>query len=220
MGKRSGSYYPTDPRAVEALWLFFTKMCWHRPDRVWLDPAAGYGGLLEKFALPHRRAAIEIEPRFEPLLRERVPCVTIGNGLDTSFWPPVADLIANPPYDHKICTQFADVMLQSATGVPRFVVLLVLTTWARSKSAEKLFRRYRPPDWVLGHAFRLSCDGTGRGDSRTHDWLVWQPRYSEVPDTTRYRLLPEPEVPESEMVLHRLMARRVGELFAEEEVPT
>lgn len=218
MGKRIGAFYPTDPRAVEALVRFFNRMGWSRGGELWLDPAAGYGGLLEKFVPRQQRVAIEIEPRFEPLLNSRVPDVTIGDGLDTTLWPARANLITNPPYDHKLATAFADTMLDvSRAQRPwTWVVLLVLTTWSRSKSARRLFSQYGDPDWVVGHTFRLKCDGTDRGDSRTHDWLIWAPPQYRDTSRTCYTLLDEPELPRSEVALHRLMARQVEELFADE----
>lgn len=219
MGKRTGGFYPTDPRAVEALRRFFVAK-WGSPrGRVWLDPAAGYGGLLQKFVPFELRAAIEIEPKFEPLLKERVPLVTIGNGLDTKLWPRGVNFIANPPYDHELATQFVDSMLD-APGNPlggHWVIVLVLTTWARSKSAERLFARHTPPTWVLGHAFRLSCDGTGKGDPRTHDWLIWHTGPGSAGWGTHYALLPDPQLDPHEIALNRIMARRVEELFPEAE---
>lgn len=217
MGKRADGFYPTDVRAVEAFrkW-FLARYPFLEP--TWFDPAAGYGGLLAGLAPRAQRMAIELEARFLPLLESRATVVHIGDGTDETLWPASVSVAANPPYEHKLCSRFAEAALRYHRSVAGgdLVVLLVLSTWVRSKSAVRLFKTYGPPSYVLGHEFRLTFDGTGRGDSRTHDWLVWDQAFQGY---TRFELLPEPELTNEELLLHRVMSRCVEELFADEGAP-
>lgn len=216
MGKRTDGYYPTDPHAAVALRRFLTAYYPGLVDGSWgpvLDACAGFGGLLRHLtAKPHRRA-IEANPHLGDELRKRVEPehVVIGDGLDLSLWDSDATLVAlNPPHDTNTQTAFAVSALsyRAEWSDEVGVAVLALTSWTRSQTAHKALSRFVAPDYCLAPTFRLSCDGSGRGDSRTHDWLVWLPKSMRrrPAGQTLFVPLPKPALSRDILVEHERLA--------------
>lgn len=211
--KRMDGFYPTDVRAVVALRGFLARRYPYLLGE-WgpvLDACAGYGGLLEHLVDRGHRRAIERAPELFPELRTRVDNPIQGDGLDVALWPDDVALVAlNPPHDTKTQTAFARVALEyrrewsNEVGV----AVLGLGTWARSQTFQReLVDAFGRPDWTLGHTFRLSCDGSGRGDSRTHEWSLWLPASCAHRDPwTRLEVLPCPDVDDAALETHARLA--------------
>lgn len=175
MGKRADGYYPTDPYATEAARAWLAR---HMPAVLrepWLDPAAGYGALLEGLGIPpERRFAIELARRHRAELARRVPAsnLVIGDGLALTW--RAQNVAMNPDFDNDVMTAFVARALAHQERCAGGVVLcLALATWWHSDALRAKGSGLRRPRYVLVPAQRVSCDGTGRGDMRAIDWLVW-----------------------------------------------
>lgn len=176
MGKRIDGYYPTDPYATEALRVWLSRMMPTVLRDSWIDPAAGYGGLLEGLQIPMaQRYAIELEARHRGELARRVPSthMVIGDGLAKPWNATHAAM--NPDFDNEVMTSFVTRALGRQDAKGGLVVCLALATWWHSDALRARGRALRRPSYVLVPDQRVSCDGTGRGDMRAIDWLVWQP---------------------------------------------
>jgi predicted RNA methylase len=202
MGKRKSGFYPTDPTATEALRRWLAK---HYPRSLherWLDPCAGYGGLLEVLVRNEsQRYAIEIDPSLEPELRKRVPAsnVEIGDGLARA-WPSTCHVVMNPPFASRTMTAFVERAIERQLVAGHLVVVLALSSFWHSQAMQVFIE----PTHMLAHTWRLSCDGTGQGDARTHDWLVWDPDVDL--EQTRVHYLAKPDVAESLVASHRRLS--------------
>lgn len=176
MGKRVDGFYPTDPYAVEALRAWLERMVPRVLRDTWIDPCAGYGGLLEGLLVPvANRRAIEANAahRGELVRRVRAEYLRIGNGL-TSSWNG-AHVAMNPPFDNDVMTAFVARGLQRQERMGGLVCVLGLATWWHSEALKARGAGLPKPDYVLVPDQRVSCDGTGRGDMRAIDWMVWMP---------------------------------------------
>lgn len=215
---RPHGFFPTDPHAVEALRLWLRRTCPAVLREPWLDPCGGYGALLAGLVPQHLRYAIELQPRLRDELARRVDAdkLTIGSGLSPLTWPRsrTADripphVVENPPFDSPTMTAFVAAALEHrrnwAEGVT--VCVLALSTWWHSEAACAVFARYEMPHDLLALGFRITCDGSGVGDMRSHDWLVWHPSHSSlVTSSTRMTLLTKPEVSGAVIAEHRRLS--------------
>lgn len=215
MGKRGDlGYYPTDPFGVEALRIWLKR---HLKDVLrapLLDPCAGYGALLAGLVAQHRRHAIEIQPRLRAELARRVDGdrLRIGSGLDHRSWPTAdgepPNVVENPPFDNPTMTAFVEQALlhRANWGEGVAVIALSLSTWWHSEAAQSVFRRLGQPNDVLGLGFRITCDGSGVGDMRSHDWLVWRPSHLITEPGTRLVVLPKPTVSAELVAEHKRLS--------------
>lgn len=174
--RRADGYYPTDPYASAALKAWLKAFMPSTLGGSWLDPAAGDGLLLDGLAIPKpQRHAIEVNPRHRAELERRVPRphVVIGDGL---VKPWNAQHVAmNPDFDNGIMTAFVARALTRQAERGGLVVALALATFWHSDAFRARGGALRRPSYVLVPDQRVSCDGTGRGDMRAIDWLVWVP---------------------------------------------
>lgn len=176
MGKRADGYYPTDPYATEALRAWLSRMMPAVLRDTWVDPAAGYGALLEGLHIaPGKRHAIELEPRHKAELARRVPAanMVIGDGL-VKAWN-AAHVCMNPDFANETMTAFVRRALARQDERGGLVVCLALATWWHSDAVRSRGKALRRPNYILVPDQRVSCDGTGRGDMRAIDWLIWTP---------------------------------------------
>lgn len=180
MGKRGDTWYPTDPHAVEALRVWLSKNAYTAlKTGVWLDPSAGYGGLLQGLKIPtENRRAIELHKRHAPELKRRVPAYRIGNGLLLT-WVGAQHVAMNPPFDNDAMTAFVARALEHQRVTRGLVCCLALATWWHSDALRSKGKALRKPSHILVPSQRVSCDGTGRGDMRAIDWLIWHPAYAD-----------------------------------------
>lgn len=208
MGKRPDGYYPTDPYATEALRGWLTRMVPRVLRDTWVDPCAGYGGLLECLQIPTAsRRAIEVNAMHRPELLRRVRAenLKIGDGL-TAAWNG-AHVAMNPPFDNDTMTRFVARALERQDRMGGLVCVLGLATWWHSDALRTRGAGLRRPDYVLVPDRRVSCDGTGRGDMRAIDWMVWLPKATGRTETV---WLP-PSVPDAAMLAeHRRLASAGG----------
>ncbi len=201
MGKRLDGYYPTDPYATDALRAFLARRYPSSLRESWIDPCAGYGGLLEALLIPpHLREAIEQEPRHRQELLRRVPTGRIGDGL-TLPWPAV-NVGMNPPFDNDLMVAFVRRALVHQERTGGLICCLALATFWHSDAMRTRGAGLRRPSLVLVPDQRVSCDGTGRGDMRAIDWLVWVPGVT----STTVHWLP-PAAPDAQLIAaHRRLA--------------
>jgi len=82
------------------------------------------------------------------------------------------------------------------------VTRLALATWWHSDAVRARGAGLRPPSYVLVPDRRVSCDGTGRGDMRAIDWLVWLSGTAG----TEVVWLPPARAPEDIVAEHRRLA--------------
>lgn len=208
MGKRADCYYPTDPYATEALRAWLERMMPRVLRDTWQDPCAGYGGLLEGLGIPvPNRRAIEANPehRAELLRRVRPEHLKIGDGL-TSMWNG-AHVGMNPPFDNDVMTAFVGRALERQDRMGGLVCVLGLATWWHSDAVRARGKQLAKPHYILVPDKRVSCDGTGRGDMRAIDWMIWMPT---SPGRTEVVWLP-PAVPDAGLLAeHRRLASMGG----------
>lgn len=174
--RRPDGYYPTDPYVTEAARAWLERTMPTTLGDTWIDPAAGDGLLLEGLGVPlARRYAIELEGRHRDELTRRVPAphVVIGDGLTTPW--NAKHCAMNPDFDNGIMTAFVKRSLDRQDRMGGLVLCLALATWWHSDALRARGSGLRRPSYVLVPDRRVSCDGTGRGDMRAIDWLVWQP---------------------------------------------
>lgn len=203
MGKRADNFYPSCPFAVEGLRAWLAKNAFQAlKTGTWIDSCAGYGGLLQGLKIPvENRRAIELHKRHEPELKRRVPATRIGNGLSLT-WVGAKHTAMNPPFENDLMTAFVGRALKHQETTKGLVCCLALATWWHSDALRNKGVGLRKPTHVLVPAQRVSCDGTGRGDMRAIDWLVWLPAYTG----TTVVWLP-PASPEAELIAdHRRLA--------------
>lgn len=177
--RRVDGYYPTDPHATEALRMWLSRMMPTTLRDTWIDPAAGYGALLEGLQIPTgKRHAIELEPRHRTELARRVPStqLLIGDGLQKPW--NAQHVAMNPDFDNGIMLSFVARALTRQAERGGLVVALALATFWHSDAFRARGGALRRPSYVLVPDQRVSCDGTGRGDMRAIDWLVWTPPQS------------------------------------------
>lgn len=202
MGKRSDGFYPTDPYATEGLRVWLAKHFPWALRESWQDPAAGYGGLLEALRLPLvQRHAIELEPRHKSELLARVPTARIADGL-AARWTGV-HVAMNPPFDNDIMVAFLERALAHQRQEGGLIACLALATFWHSDAFRGRGAGLRKPDHILVPDQRVSCDGSGRGDMRAIDWLVWA---TTPTGTTQTHWLP-PAAPDARLIAaHRRLA--------------
>lgn len=174
-----------------------------------LDPAAGYGGIFDGLGtpLPNRRA-IELHARHRAELRRRVmpQHLRIGDGLVLPW--EGRHVVMNPPFDNELMTAFVARALERQDDRGGLVVCLALATWWHSDAVRARGAALRRPSYILVPDQRVSCDGTGRGDMRAIDWLVWMP--GPVPARTEVVWLP-PAAPAPALIAeHRRLASLGG----------
>lgn len=179
MGKRSDGFYPTDPYATEALRAWLSRMMPRVLTETWIDPCGGYGGLLEGLQIAvAKRHAIEVNSEHEHELKRRVrpENMRIGDGLGRAW--NAAHVCMNPPFDNEVMSAFVGRALSRQERQGGLVVVLALATFWHSDAFRARGGALRRPSYVLVPDQRVSCDGTGRGDMRAIDWLVWTPPQS------------------------------------------
>lgn len=207
--RRADGYYPTDPFATEAVRVWLRAMMPRVLTETWVDPCAGYGGLLEGLGIqPAQRHAIELEPRHRAELLRRVPVghAVIGDGL-VKPWH-AKHVAMNPDFDNGVMTSFVSRALERQDDRGGLVVCLALATWWHSDAVRARGAALRRPSYILVPDQRVSCDGTGRGDMRAIDWLVWMP--GPVPARTEVVWLP-PAAPAPALIAeHRRLASLGG----------
>lgn len=177
--RREDGYYPTDPHASAALHAWLAVSMPRVLRDTWIDPAAGDGLLLDGLMIPRPlRHAIELHAYHRDELVRRVPAsqVVIGDALATP-WNAV-HVVMNPDFDHATMTRFVSRALQRQAVRGGLVVCLALATWWHSDALRARGGVLRRPSYVLVPDRRVSCDGTGRGDMRAIDWIVWTPPQS------------------------------------------
>lgn len=205
MAKRGDFFYPTDVYASAAARAWLERTMPRVLVDTWIDPAAGYGGLLEGLGIPaSKRHAIEVNAEHAPELARRIPKGQwkIGNGLSLPW--NAAHVGMNPPFDNELMVAFTKRALERQDKMGGLVVCLALATWWHSDALRARGSALRRPSYVLVPDQRVSCDGTGRGDMRAIDWLVWQPGQTR----TEVVWLP-PATPDAGLVAeHRRLASR------------
>ncbi len=201
MGKRIDGYYPTDPFAACALRAWLERTMARVLADTWIDPCAGYGGLLEAMGIaPSKRVAIEANAAHKRELARRVGNAKIGDGLQLAW--NAAHVVMNPPFDHDVMSAFITRALQRQDRMGGVVICLALATWWHSDALRARGAALRRPAYILVPDQRVSCDGTGRGDMRAIDWLVWLP----VAERTQVVWLP-PSSPDTALLAeHRRLA--------------
>lgn len=174
--RRLSGWYPTDPYAAEALRVWLARYAFQAlKTGVWRDPCAGYGGLLQGLKIPiENRRAIELHKRHEPELKRRVPHYRIGDGLSLP-WAPGEHIAMNPDFDNDVMGAFVSRALEHQERTKGLVCCLALATWWHSDVFRSKGKALRKPTHILVPSQRVSCDGTGRGDMRAIDWLIWHP---------------------------------------------
>jgi len=194
MGKRPDGFYPTDMYAVEALYQWLLAMHPQSLRETWIDPAAGYGGLVQGLRiLVANRRAIELHARHRPELLQRVPSAHIGDGLALPW--DAKHCALNPDFNNKVMTAFVTRALEHQQRTGGLVCCLALATWWHSDAVRVRGLGLRKPSHILVPDRRVSCDGSGRGDMRAIDWLVWVLGETE----TRVEWLP-PAAPDARLV--------------------
>lgn len=207
MGKRSTAYYPTDPFAVELLRGWLSKANPSALREPWQDRCAGYGALLSGLVPFELRHAVEVQPGLRRELERRVPKsqLRIGNGLARPATEP-HHIGENPPFDHDVMAAFVRTALEHRRRFKDrpLVCMFALSTFWHSEGLRDLRRIFGRPDWTLGLGFRATCDGSGVGDMRSHDWLVWDGSHSDA--WSRCIVLPKPAVQASAIAEHRRLS--------------
>lgn len=176
MGKRPDGFYPTCVYAASAARSWLERTMPRVLVDTWIDPAAGYGGLLEGLGIPtSKRHAIELNAEHAPELARRIPKGQwkTGNGLVLPW--NAAHVAMNPPFDNELMVAFTKRALERQDKMGGLVIALGLATFWHSDAFRSRGGALRRPSYVLVPDQRVSCDGTGRGDMRAIDWLVWQP---------------------------------------------
>jgi len=186
--RRKDGYYPTDPKASAALaWWLRQRAGEALRTGVWVDPAAGDGLLLSGLGVPvAQRRAIELHDKHALELKRRVPSAKIGNGLTLS-WADARHVAMNPDFNNETMTAFVARALKHQEATRGLVCCLALATWWHSDAMRlKKAAGVSKPTHILVPAERVSCDGTGRGDMRAIDWLVWHPAYLGQPTVVEW----------------------------------
>jgi hypothetical protein len=175
MGKRADGYYPTDPYATESLRAFLERMMPRVLTDSWIDPCAGYGALLEGLRITSSlRQAIEVNKTHGRELARRVRSHRIGDGLVLPW--SATHVVMNPPFDNEVMTSFVRRALERQDRMSGLVCCLALATWWHSDALRSRGAGLRRPTYILVPDQRVSCDGTGRGDMRAINWLIWMPQ--------------------------------------------
>lgn len=203
--RREDGYYPTDPRASSALRAWLKATMPRVLGETWIDPAAGDGLLLDGLGIEaHKRFAIELHVYHRAELHRRVPerhCL-IGDALAVPWFGE--HVVMNPDFDNALMTAFVDRALKRQADRGGLVVCLALATWWHSDALRARGGALRRPSYVLVPDQRVSCDGTGRGDMRAIDWLVWLPGQTR----TEVVWLPPSSPDASLLAEHRRLASR------------
>ena len=200
MSRRELDYYPTPPDAVDALHGWLRRAGWLGTGPGWMDPAAGFGGLLE--GLPGLRHAIELDASRERDLLDVADEVTIGDALAVE-WPRAACIVANPPFNRldEFMARIWEHVTHPGNGQAIACVLTRLQWLDEGDRAAKW-----TPGMVLRMPWRQSFTGDGRADSTTHCWLV----YGTVGRSTAVEWLPRPLVSDERWARFRALTRRSG----------
>lgn len=205
MGKRADGFYPTDPYATEGLRCFLARRYPITLRGTWVDPCAGYGALLEglQIALDKRRA-IELHKRHRPELGRRVlpDSLRIGDGLALPWHGQ--HVVMNPDFDNDVMASFVARALDRQEQQGGLVCCLALATFWHSDAFRPKGLALPKPHHILVPAQRVSCDGTGRGDMRAIDWLVWS---AGAPFTSTETVWLPPSAPSAALIAeHRRLS--------------
>lgn len=197
MSRRPMDYYPTPPDTVAALHGWLRRAGWLGEASGWLDPAAGFGALLE--GIPVAVRAIEMDPSREADLRRVASDVTIADALAVE-WPENCCIVSNPPFN--LLDAFVARIFEHVRRPGRFVVGCVLTRvqWIDEGDRAAKWR----PDIVLRMPWRQSFTGDGKADSTTHCWLVY---LSGRGGSTAVEWLPRPLVSDEAWARFQVMTR-------------
>lgn len=164
-----------------------------------LDPFGG-PGFLAQIVSP-TCSVIEMDARWEPVLREQGVDHRIGDAFDDGDWPR-ADVATNPPYGR---TQDAVAELQCHSYAHRvYSCALLRAEWWQHHGR----RQYLPDEMLLltwrpgfGYSARTGKWGT---DSQGYAWCIWHP----VPTgECRVRWVDRPEVPAALVAEQKRLAR-------------
>lgn len=196
--------YVTTPEAAEVLRLHLG-IALQRGQ--WLDPAAGFGTLLEWAGVPRsRRWAIELAPQPERRreLDERIQPeqLTIGDALAVQ-WPASVNILANPPYN--LLDSFVARILDRARGI---AAVLTPVAWWHAQSRRKI----PAPSTLLALTWRpnfstgLRADGTNGGQpSQDYVWAIWGPDWDA--GGTSWLRVDRPTVSREATATHERLAR-------------
>jgi len=173
--RRDLDFYPTPPDSGLALARWIQANVPEATRRgVWLDPAAGYGALIEALGYEGvlERAtwlAYELQSQFRDQL-DRIATTRTVDSLAVDW--PAAHVAANPPFGmlDEFVARIVDHV--AAHGVWAFVLTRLQWLDDRPLSVER-YRRCRPAN-ILRMPWRNRF--TGRSPSCTHCWLVYAPR--------------------------------------------
>lgn len=215
MARNPNDLYPTPPCAAFALaYALSTYLGVRLASRDVLDPAAGFGTLLEWCGVPRtRRVAFELstDPRQLEELERRVPAVLIGDALEVP-WPVRADVVANPPF--ALLDAFVRRIVRHHLAETWDAVACILTPigfWHAQGRAD-----IRPPDWIFALGWRPNFAAGWRvggkeasSPNQDYCWAV----YGRPSGHTVWARLEKPGVPLEAVAEHSRLARiaaRVG----------
>lgn len=207
MTRRPNDFYPTPPCASIALREWLERVPAYRGtlEEHWQDPAAGYGQLLQDLVdEPRQRSAIELDDRQRRRLGHHCHEVIIGDALEQD-WDPASHIVMNPPFNqleafHRRGAEHAD-------RNKRVVIMLTRTGYWQAAARNVLPR----PDRLLLLTWRPSFDGSGRTDSFSYCWALWDRRYHMREPAVSW--LERPSVSRGAIDAHRYLAEHAGEHF-------
>lgn len=212
--------YPTPPCAAFALRPALAVYLGIRlSDRTVVDPAAGYGTLLEWAGVaPIRRWAIDLpgmDPRQARELGRRVMGVQteVGDALIMDW--PRGDVIANPPFG--VLERFVRRTLAHLEA-GRGQIACILTPvgfWHAQRRAD-----LPAPDWIMALGWRPNFSAGFRvggapatSPNQDYCWAIYDTRHVRPP-YTRWVRIERPEVPDELVIEHARLAR-LAVAFAE-----
>ncbi|WP_225413829.1 class I SAM-dependent methyltransferase [Stigmatella hybrida] len=167
-GRTGFDEYPTPAWAVRRLMEAV-----HFKGGHWLEPCAGEGAIISTIDRADVQwTAVEIQQRFEPLLRKlpRIESIKIGDFMD--YRPPATlhskrpfnAVVTNPPYLDAM--EFVAHCLELSTHV----AMLLRLNFLASNKRNTFMREHCPDVYVLPD--RPSFTGKGT-DSIEYAWFVW-----------------------------------------------
>lgn len=206
MTRTNRDFYPTPPCAAMAFgeWLRGARSL---EQKLWCDPAAGFGTLLEWAGIPREnRRALELgtEPFLLEELGKRVSPEHAVTGVDAlvAMWPDDCHIIANPPFcdlEEFVRRGVAHHERIMATDVRHVLAVLTPVGFWHSKSRLDI----ADPNHVLALTWRPDFLRADTGTFQDFVWAVWG--IGKV--KTRWHRLERPAVPQSVTDEHDRLAR-------------